>query len=426
MWTYAASGILGLWLITAPHLYAYKSEALAASDTISGAAIIVLEALSFSARLYYLRWLTPVVAIWLLFAPLVFWSPAPATYLSDTIIACLVITLSLLVPGAPGQGGISKPGPDMPPGWSYNPSSWIRRWLGIALALLGFLISRYLAARQLGYIPHAWDPFFGNSSERVLHSVISRSFPISDAGFGSVAYMLEVLAGFMGDRARWRTAPWVVTTFAVLVVPLGVTSIVLVILQPVVVGAWCGLCLIAAVGLLLSVPLAVHEIIAMGQFLVAAKTRGKSLWNTFWTGGGISGAGGEDPDRRHFNLGQRWVASVQGITVPLPIVVEILIGIWLMACPDVLRFQGWMANADHFLGALIVTASAVATAEVTRTARLLNILLAVCLAACAFAFGRDLPVALVSELACAVLLIPVSVPKGEIIESYAGWHKFIK
>ena len=40
--------------------------------------------------------------------------------------------------------------------------------------------------------------------------------------------------------------PWMVTFFGILVVPLGLTHIVLVISQPVVVGAWCTFCLLAA------------------------------------------------------------------------------------------------------------------------------------------------------------------------------------
>ena len=225
LWTYAANMIIGLWLISSPHLFDYKSAALATSDTVSGFLIIAFELLSFSPKRALLRWTTSAVAFWLLLAPLIFWSPTPAVFLADTFAACFVIALSVLIPGTPGKGGVTLPGPDRPPGWTYNPSSWIRRWLGIALALIGFFISRYLAAHQLGYIAHAWDPFFGNGSDLVTGSAVSRSFPISDAGFGAVAYVMEALAGFMGDRARWRTAPYIAVMFALLVLPLGLTSI---------------------------------------------------------------------------------------------------------------------------------------------------------------------------------------------------------
>ncbi len=426
LWTYAANCILGIWLISDVHLFNYKSAALAMSDTICGALIILFEFLSFSPKRFFLRWGTPVVACWLLFAPLIFWSPTPAVYLIDTLAACLLITLAILVPGMPGQGGVEKSGPDRPPGWSYNPSSWIRRWLGIALALLGFFISRYLAACQLGYVPHAWDPFFPGSTDKVLHSTVSRSFPVSDAGFGAFAYMLEVLAGFLGDRARWRTSPWVVTTFAVLVVPLGITSIVLVMLQPTVVGAWCGLCLIAAAGLLVSVPLAVHEIIAMGQFMRDALASGKSFWSVFWMGGNIVGGGEPDPDRTRYSLSQRWVESVRGVTVPFALFSQIVLGIWLMSRPDVFSFSKLTADCDHMLGALAVTIACVATAEVTRSARLLNIVVGAALVAVAFCFALHSAVVFTSELISGILLVVTSLPRGEILERYADWSKFIK
>lgn len=426
LWTYAANCILGFWLIISPFLCDYKSSELAISDTASGALIILFECISFSPQRYMMRWFTPAVAIWLLFAPFVFWSPTPAVYFMDTLIACLVIAFSILLPGTPGQGGAENPGPDQPPAWTYNPSSWIRRWLGITLALGGFFISRYLAARQLGYMQHAFDPFFGDGSDKVLHSVVSRSFPISDAGFGSIAYIMEVLAGFMGDRARWRTAPWVVTTFAILVVPLGITSIVLVILQPVVVGAWCGLCLIAAAGLLISVPLAVHEIIAMGLFMVDAKRQGKNFWQLFWFGGSIVGAGATDPDRMHYSFAQRWIASVQGVTVSWAIAIQLAIGIALMAYPDIFSFGGRAADSDHLLGALVVTVAAIATAEVTRASRLLNIPLGLLLIVAAFIFARGLPVVLWSNLIFGVILMVSAFPRGEIIERYGEWNKFVK
>jgi Vitamin K epoxide reductase family len=425
-WTYAVNCILGLWLITSPHLYDYESNALAMSDIISGSLIILFEFLSFSPRLALLRWCTAAVGFWLLLAPLIFWSPTPATYLIDTVIACFVITFAILIPGVPGRAGVELPGPDQPPGWTYNPSSWIRRWLGIALALLGFFISRYLAAHQLGYIPHAFDPFFGNGSDRVLTSTVSKSFPISDAGFGSVAYVMEVLTGFMGNRARWRTTPWIVVMFALLVLPLGVTSIILVITQPIVVGSWCGLCLIAATGLLISVPLSVHEAIAVGQFLVAAKAQNKNFWRIFWMGGTTDGAGGQDPDRMRYTLLQRWIASVQGVTVPWTLFLQVAIGAGLMARPDLFPFDRATANCDHLIGALVVTVAIVATAEVTRIARLINISLGAALIVAALVFARGDILVLSSELISGLLLVVLSIPRGEIIERYAGWDRFVK
>lgn len=426
LWTFVVNGILAIWLISQPFLLNYKSAALVKSDIISGIIVILVEIMAFVPRFALIRWGTAIVAFWLLMAPLIFWSPTPTTYLADTLIACLFIAFAILIPGLPGRAGIHLPGPDKPPGWSYNPSSWIRRWLGIALALLGFFLSRYLAAHQLGYIPHAWDPFFGDGTDKVTGSALSKSFPISDAGFGAVAYILEVLIGFMGTRARWRTAPFIVVSFVLLVIPLGATSVLLVIMQPVVVGAWCGFCLINALALLISVPLAVHESIAVGQFLVLAHKQKKSAWQFFWLGGNVLGYDGKDPDRIYWSIRQRWFASYQGISLPWFINVQAFVGVWLMIRPDVLPYNIQSANCDHWMGAIIFTIAAVATAEVTRTARFFNLIAGVVVLILTLIFASGSTPILISGIASAVVLIIVSIPKGIIVERYASWDRFIK
>lgn len=426
LWSYVVNGLLAIWLITQPFLLNYESAALMKSDIISGIIVILAEALAFVPRLALLRWSTVAVAFWLLLAPLIFWSPTPAVYLIDTLMACLFIAFAVLIPGLPGQAGIQLSGPDKPPGWSYNPSSWIRRWLGIALALVGFFLSRYLAAHQLGYISHVWDPFFGDGSDQVTGSALSRSFPISDAGFGAVAYLLETLAGFMGSRARWRTAPFIAVTFAVLVIPLGAVSILLVIMQPVVVGAWCGFCLVSASALLISVPLAVHESIAVGQFLVLTYKQKKNFWQTFWLGGNVLGYEGKDPDRTHWSIRQRWAASVQGVSLPWLIILQMIVGVWLMARPDILPFTIESANGDHWMGAIIVTVAAIAAAEVTRIARYVNIIAGVMVLILTLTFSSGSTAVLISGIASGVLLMIASIPKGVIVERYASWNRFIK
>jgi len=221
---------------------------------VSGALVIVLAILSVSRWKWFkfwAPWVNSLVGLWLLFAPLVFWSPTSAVYNNDTLIGALVIAFAILAPGMPMAAGMSmEPGPDVPLGWSYNPSSWPQRAPIIALALVGFFLSRQMTSFQLQHIASLTDPFFGLGTMRVLTSDVSRAFPIPDAGLGAFAYMVEFLMGFMGDKARWRTMPWMVTFFGILVVPLGVVSITLIVLQPLAVGAWCTPCLIALAGIL--------------------------------------------------------------------------------------------------------------------------------------------------------------------------------
>jgi nucleoside-diphosphate-sugar epimerase/uncharacterized membrane protein len=169
-----------------------------------------------------------------------------------------------------------------PPGWSYNPSSWSERLWIIAVALLGFGIALYLALYQWALLADVWEPFFGKGSEQVLHSAISRLLPIPDAALGAFAYLLDAVAGAIGGRRRWRTMPWMVVLFGVAVGPLGIVSVVLVIVQPVLLQAWCTLCLVSAVLSLVMIGPAMDEVLASLQHLRRVHDRGESLWQAFW------------------------------------------------------------------------------------------------------------------------------------------------
>ncbi|WP_250909325.1 vitamin K epoxide reductase family protein, partial [Escherichia coli] len=80
--------------------------------------------------------------------------------------------------------------------------------------------------------------------------------------------MIEILMGAMGGRARWRTMPWMVLLFGIVVVPLGVVSIYFIIAQPIVIGTYCTLCIAAVVAMLVMIPYSLDELVAMGQFMV--------------------------------------------------------------------------------------------------------------------------------------------------------------
>lgn len=142
-------------------------------------------------------------------------------------------------------------------------------------------ISRYLAAYQLGHIEHAWCPYFGDGTERIITSEVSKAWPVPDAGLGAVTYVLEILTGIIGGRARWRTMPWLVILFGVMIVPLGAVSIFFIIIQPILIGTWCTLCLVAAAAMLIQIPYSVDEPIATGQFLLERHRKAsRSCWHS--------------------------------------------------------------------------------------------------------------------------------------------------
>ncbi len=170
----------------------------------------------------------------------------------------------------------------IPPGWSANPSSWTDRLPLVALALAGFTVATYLTLFQLGVLTNVWEPFFGEGSRTILHSAVSRILPLPDAALGALGYLLDATAGLVGGRQRWRTMPWIVVVFGVAVGPLGATSIVLVILQPVAFGAWCTLCLASAAVSVLMIGPALDEVLASLQHLRRVHDAGDSVWRAFW------------------------------------------------------------------------------------------------------------------------------------------------
>src|SRR5690606_4704137 len=101
--------------------------------------------------------------------------------LLDYLTGTLLITFGLIVPGQPGLKLYEQSGPNVPKGWDYNPSSWSERVPVIFLSWVGFFVARYMGAFQLEIIDTAWDPFFGNGTEKVLTSDVSHAFPVSDA-----------------------------------------------------------------------------------------------------------------------------------------------------------------------------------------------------------------------------------------------------
>lgn len=171
-----------------------------------------------------------------------------------------------------------------PPGWRTNPSAWNQRLPIVGLALVGFAIATYLTLFQYEVVPTVWEPFFGDGSREVLTSPLSNVLPVSDAALGAFGYLLDAVTGVIGGKERWRTMPWIVIVFGVAVGPLGAISILLVIAQPVLYGAFCTLCLASAVISLAMIGPAMDEILASLQEMRRVQRRGRSLWHAFWFG----------------------------------------------------------------------------------------------------------------------------------------------
>lgn len=187
---------------------------------------------------------------------------------------------------------ISPAQPDLQvaaPPWDYNPSAWRQRIPICLLAAVAGLIAVYLACYQWRLVDGVWDPVFGDQTQAVLDSDVSERMRqwirVPDAALGAIAYFSEAILGLAGSTRRWQYRPWLVVLFGIDVIPLGIVSAVLVVLQGAVVGSWCFLCLVTALISLVLVYVAYDEVWASLTYLrrVWRRTRSYSvLWNTFW------------------------------------------------------------------------------------------------------------------------------------------------
>ncbi|HYC95983.1 MAG TPA: vitamin K epoxide reductase family protein, partial [Sphingomicrobium sp.] len=412
----------------------WRSMALARSDFATGLLIAVFGALSLSRRTaWFGQWAACAAGIWLLFAPLVFWAPSPAVFANDLAVGTAVIAFSVLVPMMPGmsmEGMMDRK--VIPPGWTYCPSTAAQRFPIVAMGLVGLLTALHLTAYQLGFVERVWEPFFAgsaadprNGTEEIITSWVSEMWPIPDAGLGAVSYLIEILMAVMMTRSRWRTMPWMVTFFGILVVPLGVTSIYFIIIQPILLGTWCTLCLIAALAMLIMIPFALDELIAMGQFLYWSHCRGKPLIRTFFKGDAVD-SGEEYTEDAMLSLRTAWAEAKRGVSLPWTLAVSIAIGLFLMLTRLTISTTGSMADSDHLMGALTITVAVIATAEVARLLRFINALFGAWLVAAPFLLEGGSVLATPVSIALGIALIALSIPRGRPSEEhYAGWDRFV-
>ncbi|MGY3033312.1 nucleoside-diphosphate-sugar epimerase/uncharacterized membrane protein [Bradyrhizobium sp. USDA 4354] len=456
LWAPLTNAAIGLWLVASPvtlglfdpsaapippalgHEIASpetRDGRLGISEIGSGILVAAFALIGMRRGWHWLQWLTAAVGVWVMFAPLVFWTTSAGAYSTDTLAGMLIVTLAVMVPPTPG---ISRQAlaadDDRPLGWTYSPSTFSQRLHIIALAFVGLFVSRYLAAYQLGHIDGLWDPFFGpgdaavaNGSEAVVTSWVSKGFPVADAGFGAFAYALDALAGAIGDRRRWRTMPWMVILFGLLVIPLGLVSVSFIIIQPPLIGALCTLCIIQAAITIVLIPYSIDEVLASCQYLWGAKQAGEPFWRTFWRGGpALSEKQAPTPDLdRPLSDLLRDIAT-GGVNFPWTLIASSFIGVLLMTTPLAFGTRPPLYFSDHVTGCLVILVAVAAMAEVARAARFANVALGAWVAISPFVLDGGTATATIANVTAGVLLIGLSLPRGTRSGAhYGGWDHAI-
>ncbi|MHC1764376.1 MAG: hypothetical protein AB9869_08725 [Verrucomicrobiia bacterium] len=167
------------------------------------------------------------------------------------------------------------------------------------------------------------------------------------------------------------------------------------------------------------IPLAVDEVVAMGQFLRQSRRGGKPLWSTFWKGGGLEE---ERPDERgpevNHPLRQTLPAMFWGMSFPWTLVASAAVGLWLMCAPAVLQTVGRAADGSHLIGAVVLTVSVISMAEVLRVGLYLNVLLGAGTIALPLVISGAGSAEQWNSLVAGLLLVLLSFRRGPVKEKY--------
>jgi len=438
-WPHFINMILGFWLLTQPLLVAVEEPMLRWSEAFLGALLIACAAGSLSTRGTPARWASAGVGAAVMAIPFLFNTASAAAYLSDSLVGALIFGFAVCTKPEPGPSALAVlMGPDTPPGWTYNPSAWTQRIPIIATALLGLTVARYLAGYQLGHLPSVLDPFFQGSSsdprngtEEIITSALSKSWPVSDAALGAYTYLLEILTGLVGSRARWRTMPWLVVLFGLMIAPLGIVSILFVIIQPIVIGTWSTVALIGVAAILLQIPYSLDELLASLQFMRRQIRSGRNAWAVFFRGGSdempTDTRKAEQPSADEFD---RSPAAVMldmvsgGVSLTWNLSLVAIIGAGLLFTRIWPGVDGSLANVQHVIGFLVLTVVSVSSAEVARPLRWLNVPLGGALMIAAILQTADLW-ALTFSLLAGAAIAALSARRGPINERYGSWDRVL-
>ena len=204
-------------------------------------------------------------------------------------------------------------------------------------------------------------------------------------------------------------------------------SIYFIIIQPIMIGTYCTICLMAAAAMLIMIPYSLDELVAMGQFLVLNTRRGRPFWRSFFRGDALPGGSKDSHPGFDASLAAIGKSAARGVTIPWNLAISVLIGAFLMFSRLVLGNVPPLADSDHLVGALVITVSVIAMGEVARPLRFLNVAFGAWLIVAPWLMdGGASTVGNIVGTILGALLIALSLPRGHRSdEHYGSWDRFV-
>ena len=126
--------------------------------------------------------------------------------------------------------------------------------------------------------------------------------------------------------------------------------------------------------------------------------------------------------------GKLFLASIWGMSFPWTLSAAAVAGVIIMCLPTWfgVDIKTWAADIGHLGGALIVTVSVISMGEVIRIGRYFNILLGLIVGLGPwFVSAGSTGYALTCSV-LAVVAIGLSIPRGQITESYGEWDRYVR
>lgn len=101
-------------------------------------------------------------------------------------------------------------------------------------------------------------------------------------------------------------------------------------------------------------------------------------------------------------------------------ILNILLGLYIMASPALFHYSQALSDNNHIAGPLIITFAVIALWDINRQVRLANVVTGGWLILSVFLFSAPAAIYLILQVAAGLLIIVFSLIKGKVVHQYGG------